>query len=74
MDGVRLDRALAALTGISRTVSRELIDSGDVTVDGVVASRRLLVRASAQNDPAESELPAGPWCALCVVVTGLKSG
>lgn len=36
-DGVRLDRALAALAGISRSVSRQTIESGRVLVSGVNA-------------------------------------
>lgn len=37
--GVRLDRALAVLAGLSRAQSRQMIDSGDVIVAGSVATK-----------------------------------
>ena len=36
LDGERLDRAVAVLGGISRSVARAIVDGGGVTVDGVV--------------------------------------
>jgi 23S rRNA pseudouridine1911/1915/1917 synthase len=39
LDGLRLDVALARLLGLSRTAAAQLVDSGDVLVDGAVVQR-----------------------------------
>ena len=44
LDGLRLDAALARMTGFSRTVAAELIDAGHVTMDGVQPARSVKVR------------------------------
>ena len=46
--GLRLDQAISRLFGLSRTVAAELVDSGDVLVDGVVRSK-------------SDKLSAGAW-------------
>ena len=45
LDGLRLDVALARLFGFSRTAAAELVDTGQVTVDGAPAARSARVRA-----------------------------
>ena len=45
LDGLRLDVALSRMLGLSRTVTADLIDSGQVAVDGRDASRSDKVRA-----------------------------
>ncbi len=45
LDGLRLDTALSRLLGLSRTSAADLVDGGDVTVDGAVANRSDRVRA-----------------------------
>jgi 23S rRNA pseudouridine1911/1915/1917 synthase len=47
LDGLRLDVALARLFGLSRTVAAELIDSGQVQLDGVRAARSVRVHGGA---------------------------
>ena len=44
LDGLRLDVALARLFGFSRTLAAELIDSGQVSLDGVGAPRSTRVQ------------------------------
>jgi 23S rRNA pseudouridine1911/1915/1917 synthase len=39
LDGLRLDVALSRMLGLSRTAAAEVIDSGNVTLDGSVAAR-----------------------------------
>ena len=41
LDGVRIDRALSILTGLSRSEASSIIDSGTVQLDG-----KLVVKAS----------------------------
>ena len=45
LDGLRLDVALSRLFGLSRTAAAELIDDGQVSVDGGSAARSARVRA-----------------------------
>jgi 23S rRNA pseudouridine1911/1915/1917 synthase len=45
LEGLRLDVAIARLFGLSRTVAADLIDAGQVTVDGTVPVRSLKVKA-----------------------------
>jgi 23S rRNA pseudouridine1911/1915/1917 synthase len=56
LDGVRLDRTLAVLAGISRAVSRQAIESGQVLVAGVPADRTTTVHA---GDEIEYPVPEG---------------
>ena len=39
LDGLRLDVALSRLFGLSRTAAAQLVDGGDVTLDGVAVAR-----------------------------------
>lgn len=49
LDGMRVDRAIALLTGVSRTVAAGLVAGGQVVVDGrPAASRRAALRAGDQ--------------------------
>ncbi len=45
LDGDRLDTALARLLGLSRTRAAELVDDGNVTLDGTAPARSVRVRA-----------------------------
>jgi 23S rRNA pseudouridine1911/1915/1917 synthase len=45
--GLRLDIALSRLLGLSRTAAADLVDAGQVLVDGAVAARSLKVREGA---------------------------
>lgn len=49
LDGVRLDRAIALLTGLSRSVVGNIIDSGSVLLNGAVASKASLVLSEGQQ-------------------------
>ena len=44
-EGVRLDRTLASLTGLSRAQTRRLIEDGEVVVDGQLASKTTTAHA-----------------------------
>jgi 23S rRNA pseudouridine1911/1915/1917 synthase len=55
--GTRLDQAVARLFGLSRTVAADLVDSGDVLVDGAVRSRSDKLAVGAW---LEVTLPAPP--------------
>jgi 23S rRNA pseudouridine1911/1915/1917 synthase len=73
LDGLRLDVALARLFGLSRTSAAELIDTGQVTLDGVVPARSVKVRGGsvlevtlASTEPAEV-VPASPVPGLRVL-------
>ena len=55
LDGDRLDSALARLLGVSRTRAADLVEAGDVLLDGAVAAKSARVRAGAW---LEVELPA----------------
>ena len=59
LDGLRLDVALARLFGFSRTVAAELIDAGQVRVDGAAVARSAKVRAVSWLEVALPE-PAAP--------------
>ncbi len=43
-DGVRIDRALAALSGLSRAQTRQLLEEGGVTIGGMVATKSTVPR------------------------------
>jgi 23S rRNA pseudouridine1911/1915/1917 synthase len=55
--GVRLDQAIARLFGLSRTVAADLVDRGDVLVDGVSRSKSEKLAAGSW---LEVTLPAPP--------------
>ncbi len=57
LDGDRLDSALARMLGLSRTRAAELVDSGQVTLDGTSPARSERVRAGSWLDV---RLPAAP--------------
>ncbi|MGI5237207.1 RluA family pseudouridine synthase [Dactylosporangium sp. CA-139066] len=57
LDGTRLDQALTRLFGLSRTVAADLVEAGDVAVDGEVRAKSEKVRAGAW---LEVTLPAPP--------------
>ena len=44
LDGLRLDVAISRLMGFSRTAAADLIDAGNVTVDGTAPARSVKVR------------------------------
>jgi 23S rRNA pseudouridine1911/1915/1917 synthase len=54
LEGVRLDRTLALLTGISRSDTRRMIDAGEVWVGDTVATKSTLPRV---GDTIEYVLP-----------------
>jgi 23S rRNA pseudouridine1911/1915/1917 synthase len=47
LDGMRLDQAISRLFGFSRTAAADLIDAGDVSVDGAARPKSDRVRAGA---------------------------
>ena len=57
LDGMRLDQAIARMFGLSRTVSADLIDAGDVVVDGAARAKSDRLRAGSWLEVA---LPAPP--------------
>ena len=60
LGGERLDRIVAVLAGVSRAVARELVESGDVMLDGEPAppaTRVLSGRVVAANAPELDEVP-----------------
>ena len=57
LDGVRADRAIAILEGLSRAASRQLIDTGDVVVAGTRVAPATKVHA---GDQLEYPIPAPP--------------
>jgi 23S rRNA pseudouridine1911/1915/1917 synthase len=70
LDGLRLDVALSRLFGFSRTAAADLIDTGQVTVDGTPVARSAKVRAQAWLEVALPE-PAAPAAAPPMPVDGL---
>ncbi|GAA0914515.1 RluA family pseudouridine synthase [Virgisporangium aurantiacum] len=57
LDGMRLDQAIARMFGLSRTGAAELIDAGDVEVDGSVKVKSDRLKAGSWLEVA---LPAPP--------------
>ncbi|MEV8516624.1 RluA family pseudouridine synthase [Dactylosporangium sp. NPDC051484] len=70
LDGTRLDQALTRLFGFSRTAAADLVEAGDVCVDGEVRSKSDKVRAGAW---LEVTLPPPPSAVVieAVPVAGL---
>jgi 23S rRNA pseudouridine1911/1915/1917 synthase len=61
LDGLRLDVALARLFGFSRTAAAELIDAGQVSIDGVATARSAKVQAGSWLEvilPEPQQAPA----------------
>ncbi|HZC73784.1 MAG TPA: RluA family pseudouridine synthase [Jatrophihabitans sp.] len=58
LDGLRLDVALARLFGFSRTLSAELIDTGQVSVDGAPQQRSARVHSGAVLEVTMPDAPA----------------
>jgi 23S rRNA pseudouridine1911/1915/1917 synthase len=75
LDGVRLDRAVSFVTGLSRAAAALLIDNGKVLVDGASQTRRSAVLRSGSRlvvDDAgieRSALEAEPGVEFAVVVS-----
>jgi 23S rRNA pseudouridine1911/1915/1917 synthase len=57
LDGMRLDQAIARMFGLSRTGAADLIDAGDVVVDGTARAKSDRLRAGSWLEVA---LPAAP--------------
>lgn len=60
LDGQRVDRVVAMVTGVSRTEASELVRSGAVTVDGTVAIRGADRLAEGQQIVVQVPEPARP--------------
>jgi 23S rRNA pseudouridine1911/1915/1917 synthase len=63
LDGLRLDVAISRLFGFSRTAAAELIDAGNVSVDGSAQARSTKVHGGAWLEvvvPAPAQPPAEP--------------
>ena len=58
LDGLRLDVALSRLLGLSRTAAADLIDAGQVAVDGRGASRSDKVRAGSWMEVTLADPPS----------------
>jgi len=58
IEGQRLDRVVSLETGLSRSVVADLIDRGEITVDGVVIGQRSLRLAPGQT--IRLDVPEGP--------------
>lgn len=72
LDGLRLDVAIARLFGFSRTLAADLIDSGQVTLDGVGPARSEKVRGGQWLEVTlpepESDAPPEPQAVDGLVV------
>jgi 23S rRNA pseudouridine1911/1915/1917 synthase len=71
LDGLRLDVAIARLFGFSRTAAAELIDAGQVSVDGTSSARSARVHGGSWlevslPDPVTSSAPPRPVDGLTV--------
>ncbi len=60
LGGVRLDRAVALLTGLSRSAVRALVEGGAVRLDGEVAARGSVVLEAGADLVIEGARPAVP--------------
>nr|BFE66120.1 RluA family pseudouridine synthase [Dactylosporangium thailandense] len=70
LDGTRLDQALTRLFGFSRTAAADLVEAGDVSVDGEVRAKADKVRAGAWLE-VTLPAPAGAVAVEAVPVDGL---
>lgn len=77
LDGMRLDQAIARMFGLSRTGAADLIDAGDVVVDGAPKTKSDRLRAGAWLDvtlpapPAPRGGPDGTGAVVPAAVAGL---
>jgi 23S rRNA pseudouridine1911/1915/1917 synthase len=60
LDGMRLDQAIARMFGLSRTGAADLIDAGDVEVDGTVKAKSDRLKAGSWLEVALPAPPAPP--------------
>jgi 23S rRNA pseudouridine1911/1915/1917 synthase len=60
LDGMRLDQAIARMFGLSRTGAADLIDAGDVVVDGAARAKSDRLRAGSWLEVALPAPPAPP--------------
>jgi 23S rRNA pseudouridine1911/1915/1917 synthase len=60
LDGMRLDQAIARMFGLSRTGAADLIDAGDVVVDGTARAKSDRLRAGSWLEVALPAPPAPP--------------
>jgi 23S rRNA pseudouridine1911/1915/1917 synthase len=58
LDGLRLDVAISRLMGFSRTAAADLIDAGNVTVDGSAPARSAKVRGGSLLEVTMPEAPS----------------
>ena len=72
LEGERLDVALARLFGFSRTVAADLIDAGQVSVDGAHQPRSTRVRGGALLEVTVPEPPASAMRTQPEPVAGLQ--
>jgi 23S rRNA pseudouridine1911/1915/1917 synthase len=61
LDGLRLDVALARLLGLSRTAAAELLDGGDVLLDGAVVQRSERARGGSLLEVTLPEPATAPF-------------
>jgi 23S rRNA pseudouridine1911/1915/1917 synthase len=71
LDGMRLDQAIARMFGLSRTGAADLIDAGDVVVDGSARAKSDRLRAGSWLEVALPAPPAPP-SVTAEAVTGLS--
>lgn len=73
LDGVRVDRAVSLLTGVSRAAATRLVDAGRVGVDGVAVTSRSLPLAAGSTlsvdlpEPGDDRPCPDPSVAVVVV-------
>jgi 23S rRNA pseudouridine1911/1915/1917 synthase len=60
LEGMRLDQAVSRLLGLSRTVAADLIESGDVLIDGVPRAKSEKVSAGAWLEVRLPDPPSAP--------------
>ena len=70
LDGLRLDVALARLFGLSRTAAADLVDAGEVQVDGQLVARSAKVRGGSWLEITLPEVEVVP--APAQTIEGLK--
>lgn len=71
LDGLRLDQAVARLFGLSRTTAANLVEAGDVTVDGTTRPKSEPVRGGAWLEVA-LPAPSTPPSVTPTPVAGLR--
>jgi 23S rRNA pseudouridine1911/1915/1917 synthase len=71
LDGMRLDQAIARMFGLSRTGAADLIDAGDVVVDGAARAKSDRLRAGSWLEVA-LPAPTAPPSVMAEAVPGLS--